>query len=41
MSKILTVDKLESGMILEENVINHKTGVVLIVKNTVMTKKPY
>lgn len=38
MSKILTVDKLESGMILEENVINHKTGVVLIVKNTVMTK---
>lgn len=39
MVKVLTVDKLEIGMIVNDDIINQRTGVILIGQNTVMTKQ--
>lgn len=39
MVKVLTVDKLEIGMVINDDIINQRTGVILIGQNTVMTKQ--
>ncbi len=39
MVKVLTVDKLEIGMVINDDIINQRTGVILIAQNTVMTKQ--
>ena len=38
MSNLLRIDKLDMGMILEEDIIDQETGVVLIAKNMAITK---
>ncbi len=37
MSRIVPIDKLEEGMILEENILNPDTGVILITENSEIT----
>lgn len=39
MTRLLTIDRLEEGMILGKDIINKRTGVVLITQNTVITKQ--
>ena len=38
MSNLLRIDKLDMGMILEEDIVDQHTGVVLIAKNMAITK---
>lgn len=38
MSKLLRIDRLDMGMILKEDIVDDKTGVVLIAKNMAITK---
>lgn len=38
MSNFLRIDKLDMGMILEEDIVDQKTGVILIAKNMAITK---
>lgn len=38
MSNLLRIDKLDMGMILEEDIVDQKTGVILIAKNMAITK---
>ena len=38
MSNLLRIDKLDMGMILEEDIVDQSTGVILIAKNMAITK---
>lgn len=38
MSNLLRIDKLDMGMILEKDIVDPKTGVILIAKNMAITK---
>lgn len=38
MSNLLRIDKLDMGMILEKDIVDQKTGVILIAKNMAITK---
>ena len=38
MGKLINIDKLEIGMLLDKDVVDIKTGAVLIPENTAITK---
>lgn len=38
MRQVITVDKIEIGMIIDDDIFNESTGVILIAQGTVMTK---
>lgn len=38
MGQVLTVDRIEIGMIVDDDIFNESTGVILIAQGTVMTR---